>query len=261
MRQGPATHPGDRTGSRLNNRHEADAESECIVTPFDNREESKKLKRRLRALGSDGAGRLARISRLEELPANSTICFEGDLAADIFVVSTGIVRIFKILPDGRRQITRFLYPGDFLCVGANDFCDYGAEAATDISLVAIRRRDLERLEEEAPEIRRMFLSDAFSELAAAQDHMVLLGRKSASERVASFLLILARRQATRAGDLASRLQIPLSASDVADYLGLTLETVSRTLSAFRRNGIISARGNRRQIDIVNREELQDLSGE
>jgi CRP/FNR family transcriptional regulator len=222
---------------------------------------SRRLNQRLASLGSGAMDRLTRISRFQELPADSTICFEGDLAADIFVVSSGIVRVFKFLPDGRRQITRFLYAGDFLCVSADDRCGYGAEAATAVSLLSFRRSDLERAVEEAPEIRHMFLADTFSELAAAQDHMVLLGRKSASERVATFLLMLARRQATRAGGLARRLQIPLSASDVADYLGLTLETVSRTLSVFRRDGIINAYRSRREIDIVSREKLQDLSGE
>ena len=219
------------------------------------------LDRRLKPLGQDAMDRLDRIARFQELAANSTICFEGDYADDIFVISDGIARLFKFLPDGRRQITRFFYPGDFLCVGENACCDYGAEAATPISLLAFRRSELERAVEEVPEIRHMFLSNAFNELAAAQDHMVLLGRKSASERVASFLLMLARRQASRAGGLASKLHIPLSASDVADYLGLTLETVSRTLSAFRRDGIINAYRSRRQIDIVSREELQRLSGE
>ena len=230
------------------------------MPPFDDRKRSNKLSRRLKALGSDVADRLARISRFVELPADGTILFEGDFAADLFVVSSGIARIFKLLPDGRRQIIRFLYAGDFLCVNCNDHCGFGAEAATAISLLAFRRRDLERLIEEAPEIRRMFLSDAFSELAAAQDHMLLLGRRSADERVASFLLMLARRQGARAGGSANKLQIPLSGTDVADYLGLTLETVSRTFSAFRREGIIHAYRSRREIDIVSREKLQNLSG-
>jgi len=230
------------------------------VPPFDNRRRSNKLNRRLKALGSDVADRLARISRYLELPADGTILFEGDFAADLFVISSGIARIFKLLPDGRRQIIRFLYAGDFLCVNCNDHCGFGAEAATAISLLAFRRRDLERLIEEAPEIRRMFLSDAFSELAAAQDHMLLLGRRSADERVASFLLMLARRQGARAGGSANKLQIPLSGTDVADYLGLTLETVSRTFSAFRREGIIRPYRSRREIDIVSREKLQNLSG-
>ena len=231
------------------------------MPPFDDRRQSNKLSRRLKALGNDVADRLARISRFVELPADGTIFFEGDSAADIFVISSGIARIFKLLPDGRRQIIRFLYAGDFLCVNSNDHCGFGAEAATAISLLAFRRRDLEQLIEKSPEIRHMFLSDAFSELAAAQDRMLLLGRKLAKERVASFLLMLARRQGARAGGSANKLQIPLSGTDVADYLGLTLETVSRTFSTFRREGIIHAYRSRREIDIVSREKLRNLSGE
>ena len=231
------------------------------MLPFDARRQSNELGQRLHARGTEVADRLARISRFVELPADGTIIFEGDFAADLFVISSGIARIFKLLPDGRRQITRFLYAGDFLGVNFNDHYGFGAEAATAISLLAFRRRDLERLIEEAPEIRRMFLSDAFSELAAAQDHMLLLGHKSASERVASFLLMLARRQGARAGGSANKLQVPLSGADVADYLGLTRETVSRTLSAFRREGIIHAYHSRREIDIVSRGKLRNLSGE
>lgn len=231
------------------------------MLPFYDHKRSKELGKRLEALGNDVAERLARISRFVELPADGTIIFEGDFAADVFIVSTGIARLFKLLPDGRRQITRFLYAGDFLCVNSNDHCGFGAEAVTAISLLAFRRRELEQLIEEAPEIRRMFLSDAFSELATAQDHMLLLGRKSASERVASFLLMLARRQGTRAVGSANILRIPLRAIDVADYLGLTLETVSRTLSTFRREGVIRAHRSGREIEIVSRKKLKNLSGE
>ncbi|MCK5275313.1 MAG: helix-turn-helix domain-containing protein [Alphaproteobacteria bacterium] len=231
------------------------------MLPFDDRRQSNELGQRLQALGNDAADRLARISRFVEIPADGTIIFEGDSAADIFVISSGIARIFKLLPDGRRQITRFLYAGDFLGVNFNDHYGFGAEAATAISLLAFRRRGLEQLIEEVPEIRRMFLSNAFSELAAAQDHMLLLGQKSATERVASFLLMLARRQGARAVGSAKKLPIPVSGIDVADYLGLTLETVSRTLSKLRRKGIIRAYRSRREIKILSREKLQNLSGE
>jgi CRP/FNR family transcriptional regulator len=222
--------------------------------------QSNELGQRLQALGNDVADRLARISRIVELPADGTIIFEGDFAADIFAISTGIARVFKLLPDGRRQITGFLYAGDFLGVNFNDHYGFWAEAATAISLLAFRRRDLEQLIEKSPEIRHMFLSDAFSELAAVQDRMLLLGRKLANERVASFLLMLARRQGARAAESANKLQIPLSGVDVADYLGLTSETVSRVLSRFRHQGIIRAYCSRREIEVVSWEKLENLSG-
>ena len=212
-------------------------------------------------MGNDVADRLALISRIVELPADGTIIFEGDFAADLFVVSSGIVRIFKLLPDGRRQITRFFYPGDFLGVDFNDHYDFGAEAATAISLVAIRRRGLEQLIEEVPKMRRMFLSDAFSEQVVAQDRMLLLGRKLATERVTSFLLMEARRQGARAAGSANKLQIPLCRSDIADYLGLTLEAVSRSLGILRREGIIRVYRSRREIEVVSWGKLENLSGE
>lgn len=230
------------------------------MPPFDDHRQSNELGQRLQALGNDVADRLARISRIVELPANGTIVWEGDIAADIFAVSSGVARTFKLLPDGRRQIIGFLYAGDFLCVNCNDHCGFGAEAATAISLLAFRRRDLEQLIEKSPEIRHMFLSDASSELAAAQDRMLLLGRKLANERVASFLLMLARRQGARAADSANKFQIPLSGVDVADYLGLTQETVSRCLCTFQREGIIRAYHSRHEIEVASREKLENLSG-
>jgi CRP/FNR family transcriptional regulator len=230
------------------------------VPPFDDRRQSDELSQRLQALGNDVADRLARISRFVEFPADGTIIFEGDVAADIFVVSSGIARIFKLLPDGRRQIIGFFYAGDFLGANCHDHYGFGAEAATAISLLAFRRRDLEQLIEKFPEIRHLFLSDASSELAAAQDHMLLLGQKLARERVASFLLMLARRRGARAVGSANNLRIPLSGVDVADYLGLTQETVSRCLCAFRREGIIRTRDSRHEIEIVSREKVENLSG-
>lgn len=227
---------------------------------LDESPQSNELGKRLQALGNDVAGRLSAISRIVELPADGTIVWEGDIAADIFAVSSGVARTFKLLPDGRRQIIGFLYAGDFLCVNCNDHCGFGAEAATAISLLAFRRRDLEQLIEKSPEIRHMFFSDASSELAAAQDRMLLLGRKLANERVASFLLMQARRQGARAADSANKLQIPLSGVDVADYLGLTQETVSRCLCTFRREGIIRAYHSRREVEIVSREKIENLSG-
>jgi CRP/FNR family transcriptional regulator len=229
------------------------------VPPFDDRRQSDELSERLQALGSDVADRLARISRVVEHPADGTIIFEGDYAADIFAVSSGVARIFKLLPDGRRQITGFLFAGDFLGVNFNDHYGFGAEATTAVSLLAFRRRDLEQLIGEVPEIRHMFLSDAFCELAAAQDRMLLLGRSTATERVASFLLVPARWQDARAAGSANKLRIPMSGVDIADYLGLSPETVSRIFSTFQREGIIHADRGRREIEIVSRKKLKNLT--
>jgi CRP/FNR family transcriptional regulator len=194
-----------------------------------------------------------------ELPAGATIICEGDIAANIFAISSGIARIFKLLPDGRRQIIGFLYAGDFLGANCHDHYGFGAEAATAVSLLAFRRHDLEQLIEKSPEIRHMFLSDASSELAAVQDHMLLLGQKLACERVASFLLMLARRRGARAAGSANKLQIPLIGVDVADYLGLTQETVSRCLCTFRREGIIRTHHCRHEVEIVSRKKIENLS--
>lgn len=231
------------------------------MSPFGEFGLSSALDQRLQSLGDDIAGRLGGISRIVNLPANATIFVEGNEAEHVFAVSTGIVRVFKLLRDGRRQITCFVFAGDFLGVNFNDRYQFGAEKATATSLLAIQRRALERMIEELPGVGRMFLSNVASELEAAQDRMLLLGRKRASERVASFLLMLARRQAPQAPGTADRIGIPLGWGDIADHLGLSPETVSRCLSTFRHEGILRIDHRRHEIEVMNWERLERLSGE
>jgi CRP/FNR family transcriptional regulator len=171
-----------------------------------------------------------------------------------------IIAVIGDLADGRRQIIGFHYAGDFLGVNCHGHYGFGVEAAIAISLLAFGRRELEQLIEKTPKIRHMLLSDAFNELAAAQDRILLLGQKLTNERVASFLLMLARRQGARTADSVNILQIPVRGIDVADYLGLTQETVSRCLCTFQREGIIRAYHSRREVEIVSREKVENLSG-
>jgi CRP/FNR family transcriptional regulator len=230
------------------------------MPPLDDDRVSHELRERLTALGDDVPRRFADIARTVSLPAGSTIIFEGDFAKEIFALSAGIARVLRLLADGRRQITGFLYAGDFLGVNSSETYAFGAEAATEVTLLAFRRRDVERLTEEMPEIGRMFLLDAFSELAAAQDRMLLLGRKSGTERIASFLLMLSLRQPAETSEPVREIEIPVSLIDVADYLGLRPETISRYLSWLRREGIIRTGRSWREIEIVRWEKLVNLSG-
>lgn len=190
------------------------------------------------ALEPDELQRLANILVSVKVEAGQTLFGEGDCADMLFNVTNGTMKLYKLLPDGRRQITGFLLPGDFLGLSINDTYAYSAESVTPATLCRFPRRRLEGLLEDYPKMQRRLFAMASSELAAAQDQMLLLGRKNAKERIASFLLMLSER-ARRRGYKDNPVHVPMSRSDIADYLGLTTETVSRTFTQLKTSRAIS----------------------
>jgi CRP/FNR family transcriptional regulator len=162
---------------------------------------------------------------------------QGERVEHLFNITAGVVKLYKLLSDGRRQITGFLSIGDFLGMALTRTHAFSAEAVTYVSVCRYPRSELEQLLEEHPRIEHSLLGNAVHELAAAQDQMVVLGRKNASERLASFLIGLSRR-AGREGLSTTLLHLPMSRADIADYLGLTTETVSRTFSKLAKSAII-----------------------
>ena len=218
------------------------------------------LRRRLGALDEQAAARLIDISRVVSLPTGRSIIVEGDPASSIYGVQQGVASVFKLLADGRRQITGFLYPGDFLGVTFNIGATYGygAETVTDCWLRAWPRPALERLLDEAPGLRRLFLAEMADELTEAQDRMLMLGHRPVGQRVAMFLLTMARRQAGATGVRIEVVAIPMRWADIADYLGTTAETISRTLSAFRDRGIIRT-GTRGEIGVLDWARLETIA--
>ena len=209
------------------------------------------LRRRLEALGDKVVARLNEVSNPLNLAAGQSIIIEGDSAANIYNLQQGVASVYKSLPDGRRQVTGFLYPSYFLGVTFNlgAVYGYGAETVTHCSLRVWRRTALEHLFDEVPGLRQLFLAEMADELTEAQDRMLLLAHRSAEERVATFLLTMARRQADATGTRKEIVEIPMRWSDIADYLGTTAETVSRTLSALRDRRIIDT-GTRGEIGIL-----------
>lgn len=181
---------------------------------------------------------------------------ESDFADSLFNVVSGTVRLYKLLPDGRRQITGFLLSGDFLGIALNDLYAYTAEAVDTVHLCRFPRRRLEALLAEMPALERSLLSRAAGEIVLAQDQMLLLGRKTARERVASFLLMMAER-AGRAGRATDHVDLAMTRSDIADFLGLTTETVSRTLSQMKQDGLIGIAG-RGRVNLLRPEALAGL---
>lgn len=182
--------------------------------------------------------RLVEILRVMDFPAGASIVEEGEPGSHVFNVTGGAVRLYKLLADGRRAVTGFLFPGDFLGLMSRDTYACSAEALTPVRLCRFPRRKLEDLFSEMPKLERRLLAMASSELAAAQDQMVLLGRKTAAEKLASFLLQLSRRQEARMAP-PDPVSLPMGRADIADYLGLTTETVSRTITQFKTTGLIS----------------------
>lgn len=161
---------------------------------------------------------------------------EGDPADYVFNISDGEVRLYKLLPDGRRQITGFLNPGDFLGLITESSYAYGAEAIGPVELCCMKLSGLERLLSDIPPVRERLLDMSRDELAAAQEQMLLLGRKSAREKILSFLLYRHKHLDPTGRDAS--IDLPMSRTDIADYLGLTIETVSRTFTALRDEGLI-----------------------
>lgn len=187
------------------------------------------------------------------LEPHQAVFYEGDPAIHAFAVTRGVARLSKMLPDGRRQVTGFLYPSDFLGFAFYGVYGYTAEAVTQIWLCRFSRQKLTALFDAHPKLERRMLSIASNELERAQDQMLLLGRKHARERLASFLLSISE-QAVRHGEPANPIDLPMNRTDIADYLGLTIETVSRTFSQFIQRGIIHA-VTRHQIAIKERDYL------
>lgn len=200
------------------------------------------------ALEPEELRRLADIVQTMRLDAGQTLFAEGEPADTLFNVTAGTMKLYKLLPDGRRQITGFLVTGDFLGLAMNETYAYTAESVTAVTLCRFPRRKMEALLEEFPRMQRRLFSMASNELAAAQDQMLLLGRKTAREKICSFLHMLSQR-ALRRGHKDNPVHVPMSRADIADYLGLTTETVSRTFTQLKTSGVISLlEGNRIQIN-------------
>jgi CRP/FNR family transcriptional regulator len=205
----------------------------------------------------DELGELERIVARMALKAGAPIFDEGEPGEHRYNLTGGCVKIYKLLGDGRRQIIGFLFPGDFLGLAIGDEYAYSAETVVDTELCRFPRSSLEELMNRFPVLENRLLGATSNELAVAQDQMVLLGRKSAKEKVATMLLTFARR-AEKRGGASNPVSMPMTRSDIGDYLGLTTETVSRTFTQLKTQGVISLEpGN--QVRLKNLETLEELA--
>ena len=176
-----------------------------------------------------------------EYQKHEVFIVEGEPATDFYNVKHGTAKMFKLLPDGRQQITGFAGAGFFLGLAVQHNYAFSAQAIEDVRLCRFSRIKLRHLLDDFPQLERRLFETACKELAAAQEQMLLLGRKSAAERLASFLLGWSRETPVPVDpDL---ILLPMTRGEIADYLGLTIETVSRTFSLFRRELRISTPSN------------------
>ena len=185
------------------------------------------------ALDPSELDELERISQARVFPAKATLFEQGALAGSVFNVTEGVVRLYKSLPDGRRQIVGFALAGDFLGLALMDRYGVAAEAVTEVRACRFARSAFLGYVDGRPHLLRRLHEFAGHELSLAQDQMLLLGRRTAEEKVAAFLLNLQARYA-RIGKTSVNVPLPMSRQDIADYLGLTIETVSRTLTRLAR---------------------------
>jgi CRP/FNR family transcriptional regulator len=184
------------------------------------------------AMPESDLGRLAAVAVEKTVGRGQVFIDEGESADNFYSVTQGAVKLFKLLPDGRQQITGFAGFGHFLGLAVFKTYAFSAQALGTVKLCSFSRIKLRRLLDDFPVLERRLLENACKELAAAQEQMLLLGRKTARERLASFI-VARSRDATPCGDDPDHIDLPMTRGDIADYLGLTIETVSRTISAFR----------------------------
>ncbi|HWA30155.1 MAG TPA: helix-turn-helix domain-containing protein [Rhizomicrobium sp.] len=189
-----------------------------------------------------------------------TIFNDGEEAVYSYKVIEGAVRLSKIMIDGRRQIAEFALPGDMFGFEYGESYALSAEAVTPVTVIRYHRSHIENLGEEFSEVRRELMAHLRNGWTSAQAHLVMLGRQTAKERVAAFLVALANHRGVVENQ---SLELPMGRQDIADYLGLTIETVCRTLTEFKNTGVLSVPDRHRVIirDFVELESLAQGDGD
>ncbi|SNR84926.1 CRP/FNR family transcriptional regulator, anaerobic regulatory protein/CRP/FNR family transcriptional regulator, nitrogen fixation regulation protein [Puniceibacterium sediminis] len=189
-------------------------------------------------VGTDFSSRPQASAHPQRQHAAGTHLFrEGDHAANVYEVKSGVLRLTRVLENGRRQVIAFGLPGDIIGFPNGDLHHTDCDVIATAEIITHRRSALETSEGD-PETHQRLLRAALREISAMQDHFMMLARKSAIEKVASFLIVLSQRTGVPIGNYTT-FSLPMSRADIADFLGLTIETVSRSFSLLRKNGTIA----------------------
>jgi CRP/FNR family transcriptional regulator len=189
------------------------------------------------ALDRDEVLAFGNLGRHIHFGSGETVFAQEDMTAAFYNLLEGVLRLYKLLPDGRRQIVGFALPGDFLGMAAASRHDFSADAVGAVTVCQFGRASFGRFAEDKPRMLRRINELTIHELNRARDHMVLLGRRAAEEKVASFLIGW-RDRLSQFKETSAIVPLPMSRLDIADYLGLTIETVSRTLTKLERDGVL-----------------------
>jgi CRP/FNR family transcriptional regulator len=192
------------------------------------------------------------LGRTVKLSRGQVLFHEGDPVTRVFTLTRGTLKLYNLLADGRRHVAGFVHPGGFLGISMDEEHVFSAESLDDAQLCWFPRNGFDGFVDTHALIERELYRMAAHELASAHQQMVLLGRKTATERLATFLIRLAGESGS------SVVRLPMSRTDIADYLGLTKETVSRVLSAFRRDRLIRLKAID-EVEILEREGLEDVA--
>jgi CRP/FNR family transcriptional regulator len=195
--------------------------------------------------------------------AGSTVLWSGDEMPFVASVVAGIATLSQTMEDGRRQMVGLLLPSDFLGRPGRAIAPYDVTATTDLTICCFKKKPFEELIVSTPHISQRLLEMTLDELDAAREWMLLLGRKTAREKIASLIAIIARRDAAlnrHDHRNAFTFDLPMTREAMADYLGLTLETVSRQVSALKKDGVIELSG-KRHITIPDFDRLMDETGD
>ena len=213
------------------------------------------------ALDSGEISALSTIGRRRTLSAGESLIWEGEDATLVANVIEGVLKLSTTMEDGREQIVGVAYPADFIGRPFGGTAGHSVTALTDARVCLFPRADFDGFAREHPELEHKLLQQTLAELERTRNWMVLLGRKSAEQRLATFLLDMSARLAVgcEASGPIEEFDLPFSRSQVADILGLTIETVSRQFSRLKREGVIDL-PSRRAVRIIDRSELEFQAG-
>ncbi|MGR3453403.1 transcriptional regulator FnrL [Pseudooceanicola sp.] len=195
--------------------------------------------------------------------AGQTVIWAGDRMDFVGSVVEGVATLTQTMEDGRTQMVGLLLPSDFVGRPGRQGAAYNVTATTDLVMCCFRKKPFEQMMETTPHVAQRLLQMTLDELDAAREWMLVLGRKTAREKIASLLTIIARRDASlNLLPVTGRLvfDLPLTREAMADYLGLTLETVSRQVSALKRDGVIELQG-KRHVIVPDFDRLQEEAGD
>ena len=180
---------------------------------------------------------LERISKDRTISKNQNVFLQGEQTSNFYNIKRGSLKIYKLSSDGRKQIVGFLFPGDFVGMSPEENYSYNAETLEETTLCTFSRIVLENFFVQHPHVERKILNIVNHELSVAQDQIFLLGKYTAKERLLQFFLNLSK-QRNKLGWVDNPLRLSMSRSDIANYLGLTIETISRTISELKTERLI-----------------------